>query len=414
MSRCYVVVLIALSLVVARAEVAAAQHYVVTDLGALSGQPNSQAFGVNSSGAVTGFSYTTIGTGPSDDPRAFVWTSAGGMQNIGNLFSYTNKTYAVGINEGGQVAGLSVPPVPPAHGFLYSGGTMTDLQNATGALSTTNNDMPCAINNSGWVTGAYYGVQQAFLYYNNGSAWTSIDLGSLGGPRTEAYAINNDGVVVGESSWAGIDPTSRAFVWTLSGGMQQLLTGAAASTICVAYGINDNAYGAEVVGRTGSGNFGYEAFLATHDANGVYTATPLGFLTGSTNSTALAINNSGQVVGWGDTTTNVYRHAFLYTAAGGMQDLNGLIAPNSGWTLEEATAISNGTTTSTSGGYIAGYGLIGGYTHAFRLTPAISGDANLDGKVDINDLTIVLTNYNQTRHGLGHGRLQRRRQGQYQ
>ena len=30
------------------------------------------------------------------------------------------------------------------------------------------------------------------------------------------------------------------------------------------------------------------------------------------------------------------------------------------------------------------------------LTPTISGDANLDGKVDINDLTIVLANYGKT------------------
>ena len=31
---------------------------------------------------------------------------------------------------------------------------------------------------------------------------------------------------------------------------------------------------------------------------------------------------------------------------------------------------------------------------------AMPGDANLDGKVDINDLTIVLAHYNQTRHDL--------------
>ena len=30
------------------------------------------------------------------------------------------------------------------------------------------------------------------------------------------------------------------------------------------------------------------------------------------------------------------------------------------------------------------------------LTPALPGDANLDGKVDINDLTIVLAHYGQT------------------
>ena len=33
---------------------------------------------------------------------------------------------------------------------------------------------------------------------------------------------------------------------------------------------------------------------------------------------------------------------------------------------------------------------------AVLLTPTVDGDANGDGKVDINDLTIVLTNYGRT------------------
>ena len=37
---------------------------------------------------------------------------------------------------------------------------------------------------------------------------------------------------------------------------------------------------------------------------------------------------------------------------------------------------------------------------AFLLTPLEPGDANGDGKVDINDLTIVLANFSQTRHDL--------------
>ena len=39
----------------------------------------------------------------------------------------------------------------------------------------------------------------------------------------------------------------------------------------------------------------------------------------------------------------------------------------------------------------------GGYPgEPYLLTPALPGDANLDGKVDINDLTIVLAHYGQT------------------
>ena len=37
-----------------------------------------------------------------------------------------------------------------------------------------------------------------------------------------------------------------------------------------------------------------------------------------------------------------------------------------------------------------------GNSEGFLATPALPGDANLDGKVDINDLTVVLSHYNQT------------------
>ena len=63
-----------------------------------------------------------------------------------------------------------------------------------------------------------------------------------------------------------------------------------------------------------------------------------------------------------------------------------------GFTLNNATAIDNY-------GDIAGWGTdsSGNTNQAFVIiNPRLPGDANLDGKVDINDLTIVLANYNQT------------------
>ena len=85
--------------------------------------------------------------------------------------------------------------------------------------------------------------------------------------------------------------------------------------------------------------------------------------------------------------------AFLSgTTAGSMVPLSSLVANAGGWTLSDATAIGNSAD-------IIGLGLDptnGGNQSAFLLTPTLSGDANLDGKVDINDLTIVLAHYNQS------------------
>ena len=61
------------------------------------------------------------------------------------------------------------------------------------------------------------------------------------------------------------------------------------------------------------------------------------------------------------------------------------------FTLDAATAVNDA-------GYITGWGTDGdGNTQqSFLLAPFLPGNANLDGKVDINDLTIVLARYGQS------------------
>ena len=41
--------------------------------------------------------------------------------------------------------------------------------------------------------------------------------------------------------------------------------------------------------------------------------------------------------------------------------------------------------------------------HGFLLTAALPGDANLDGRVDVNDLTIVLSHFGQSGMGWSQG-----------
>ena len=110
------------------------------------------------------------------------------------------------------------------------------------------------------------------------------DLGTLGGSRSWASAINDSGEVVGYSYLAG-DQNKHAFLYK--------------------------------------------------DAK----MTDLGTL-GGTSSEAKGINKSGQVVGWSDNSSGE-RHAFLYDSTNGMKDLNDSIPAGSGWSIEEATAINN-------------------------------------------------------------------------
>ena len=110
---------------------------------------------------------------------------------------------------------------------------------------------------------------------------------------------------------------------------------------------------------------------------------------------AQAINDSGQVVGRMLTSSGGYDAAIWQN--GTLTDLNSIYGPSglnilpAGFTLNNATAIDNQ-------GDIAGYGTdAASHTNqAFVIYAPMPGDANLDGRVDINDLTIVLTNYDQT------------------
>jgi probable HAF family extracellular repeat protein len=165
------------------------------------------------------------------------------------------------------------------------------------------------------------------------------DLGTLGGPSSYASGINNGGDVVGGSYLAG-GATTQAFVYR-DGVMAGLeIPGTSYSS---AYAINNRG---QIVGTLttdagANGAFMYSdgvvRQLGTNtEANGInslgqvvglavnttahvergllYSAgatTILGTFGGS-DSVAMAINDSGQAVGWADTPANTQR-AFLYS-----------------------------------------------------------------------------------------------------
>ena len=139
----------------------------------------------------------------------------------------------------------------------------------------------------GFVTHA--AAQQEASYFIDLSSRTAINLGSLGGSRTIARALNDSGQVVGESYTAGGE--LRAFITGPNGvGMRDLGT-LGGNNYSRAYGINDAG---QVVGESYTDGGEPHAFITGPDGVGM---RDLGTLGGDNFSRAYDINEAGQVVG---------------------------------------------------------------------------------------------------------------------
>jgi len=334
----------------------------IIDLGTLGGT-SSSAEGNNASGQVVGFSETSTG-----DDYAFLYSN-GTMTDLGTLGGSDSYSDAYGINASGQVVGEWATSTGDDYAFLYSNGTMTDL----GTLAGYNwvFSVATGINASGQVVGYFLPSTLAYYHpflYSNG---TMTDLGTLGGPDSSAMGINASGQVVGDSETSTGD--DHAFLYS-NGTMTDLGTLGGSDSYSDAYGINDAG---QVVGYSETSNEWNHAFLYS---NG--TMTDLGTLPGGTTSYAQAINDAGQIVGESDT-SNGGEDAFLYSN-GTMIDLNSLLPANSGWTLENATAINNQ-------GEIVGSGAHNGNTRAFLLN------------INSADIAVKPLTWNTTNGGVDYG-----------
>lgn len=206
-------------------QVLADQMYRVVDLGAAAGVVgDSYAYGINNRGEVA---FRALGLGSfvySGGQVRDVTAEAGAVRGIddsgraigGTDMSVSRSGLTVGvgalgiyIRDGSTSTDISVPYAPTPYGindrgqvvgvthdihgarypFLYSNGKATDLSNGFGGEAY-------AINDRGDVVGAFdRGPIGGFLYHDG----HIIDLGGLGGRGAVPYGINDLGQIVGTS-----------------------------------------------------------------------------------------------------------------------------------------------------------------------------------------------------------------------
>jgi probable HAF family extracellular repeat protein len=177
------------------------------DLGTVGSDLSSEAYGINDSGQVVGWSFTFTSNyefgSTLTSEHAFLWPGSRGMQNIGK------GDLASGINSAGEVCGTL--------NYDQSGET-AGLWNGKWTSPAGVPPRLAGINNYGQVCGTSNvssSVQQAFLWTPataGGTTGTLQNLGTLGGASAGANALNGQGSVTGSAALPGGN-LYHAFVW---------------------------------------------------------------------------------------------------------------------------------------------------------------------------------------------------------
>ena len=291
--------------------------FTITDLGTISGYPQSEATGINASGQVAGYAY---GGGGRFNAQAFLYSPGKGMLPLGMLPGYNNSE-AAGVNSSGQVVGCcynidGTGTVVDETAFLYSNGKMVGLPKLPGS-DNSQTSQAFGINDSGLVVGycSYldtYGFEEtsAFSYDSNSKALTNLDqVSQASGGFSVAYAVNASGQAAGDGWYVDISAMQSPALY--DGGTVTVLADGGE-----AYGINASR---QVVGEANIGLPGgnLDAFLYSGGE-----PIDLGTLKGGDESAATGINASGVVVGWSGPggAGTLGNHAFIY-ANGKMNDL---------------------------------------------------------------------------------------------
>jgi probable HAF family extracellular repeat protein len=227
--------------------------YTYVDLGLLPGvnpvSGRASARDINAGGEVVGT------TSAPDRSAGYAYVFGGGrMIGLGSLDAgFFAGSFGWGINDAGDVVGYtSVASTEPPHAMVYRNGTTTDLGTGFGSGSVS---WAKEISNGGHIVGAraasQLGTRRATMWFDG----SILDLPGLGGGDSEANAVSDAGVVVGQAR-SGTGST-RAVMW-VNGLIRDLGTLGNQLEVSTADDVSNTG---AIVGRSTTATQGVHAFL---------------------------------------------------------------------------------------------------------------------------------------------------------
>jgi uncharacterized membrane protein len=339
-------------------------RYTVTDLGTLPGLDYSYVWGgVNRRGHVAGYATNSADPSVFDDSSSFLWKGPGKLQLLPQLPDAT-ATIAFALNDFDQVVGSSGPTPEGYLAVLWQRGTIKTL----GKLPGHTDSDAFGINNPGLVVGHSLDFNvdpwtSTAVFWNKGKICPLPPL--AGATNSGAVAVSEWGQIVGYSG-------SRAVLWSTCPKARVIDLGTLGGDGSSATDINE--WG-QVVGQAQTA-FGDWLPVLWNGMDIIELPIPNQDVTGS----AMWINNRGQAVGFSGSDpeqADLHGMRALLWEDGEVIKLQNQIPANSGWKLRQATGINDH-------GQITGFGQHQGKMRAFLLTPTVAPKPTVTGSTDPN------------------------------
>jgi probable HAF family extracellular repeat protein len=304
-----------------------AQPFPAMDLGSLTPGGTNTPHDINRQ-------HQVVGVSPNASPpfhHGYSWTPGGGIVALPSSSPAIRPFVGFAINAGGQIAGTADIGGNRIEAFRLTGTTLTLL----GTLGTGLESDARGINIHGDVVGtcvdSTFGFPQVGFIHKGGVM-------SVAGQLREAWDINDSGFVCG----VGGNPQGPR-IWNSTTNVTTslgTLGGSPFASTAVAINNANQVVGASSTSSSVTHAYVWSSTTGMVDLNASTT----------TESFALDINNSGEIVGTRGLLAT--RRAF-YWSNGVTTDLNTWLPASSGWILQRATAISDD-------GCIVGEGLLNG------------------------------------------------------